>query len=100
MRPLTDGFRLVRYDQRLNGLSDHTAADLSLDTMVEDLECVVDAAELEGARVEVDIMGSGDVAVWANEHLTAEIMGSGDISYRGSPTVEQQERGSGEVRQM
>lgn len=43
---LTDGFRLVRYDQRLNGLSDQAADDLSLDAMVGDLECVVQAAQV------------------------------------------------------
>lgn len=44
---LSDGFTLVRYDQRLNGLSDRNAEDLSLDALVGDLECVVDAAGLD-----------------------------------------------------
>jgi class 3 adenylate cyclase/pimeloyl-ACP methyl ester carboxylesterase len=39
--------RLVRYDQRGNGLSDREVADLSLDAMVADLEAVVDAAGLD-----------------------------------------------------
>jgi len=41
---LSDGFTLLRYDGRLNGLSDTTAQDTSLDAFIADLECVVDAA--------------------------------------------------------
>lgn len=40
-------FRLVRYDQRGNGLSDWQLGALSLDRFVDDLEAVVDAAGLE-----------------------------------------------------
>ncbi|BBK37883.1 transcriptional regulator [Allostella sp. ATCC 35155] len=39
-------FRLVRYDQRGNGLSDWDIGPLSLDRFVDDLEAVVDAAGL------------------------------------------------------
>jgi pimeloyl-ACP methyl ester carboxylesterase/DNA-binding winged helix-turn-helix (wHTH) protein len=39
--------RLVRYDHRGNGLSDRDVAEISLATMVTDLETVVDAAGLE-----------------------------------------------------
>jgi pimeloyl-ACP methyl ester carboxylesterase/DNA-binding winged helix-turn-helix (wHTH) protein len=40
-------FRLVRYDQRGNGLSDWNVTDFALDRFVEDLEAVVDAAGLD-----------------------------------------------------
>ena len=40
-------FRLVRYDQRGNGLSDWDIGPLSLECFVDDLEAVVDAAGLE-----------------------------------------------------
>lgn len=43
---LTGEFRLIRYDERGNGLSDWTVEDLSIDVMVRDLETVVDAAGL------------------------------------------------------
>jgi pimeloyl-ACP methyl ester carboxylesterase len=50
-RPWLDGLsahhQLVRYDGRGHGLSDRKAADLSLDMLVSDLECVVDGARLE-----------------------------------------------------
>jgi len=39
--------RLVRYDQRGNGLSDWNVKDISIDDMVADLECVADAANLD-----------------------------------------------------
>ena len=41
------GRRLIRYDERGCGLSDHDAADLSFDAWVRDLEAVVDAEGLE-----------------------------------------------------
>ena len=44
---LSDDFTLIRYDGRLNGLSDTDCKDLSLNAFVSDLECVVDAAGLD-----------------------------------------------------
>lgn len=40
-------YRLYRYDERGNGLSDWKVDDLSFDAFVSDLECVVDALGLE-----------------------------------------------------
>jgi pimeloyl-ACP methyl ester carboxylesterase/DNA-binding winged helix-turn-helix (wHTH) protein len=39
--------RLIRYDERGNGLSDRNVEDISFDGFVRDLECVVDASGLE-----------------------------------------------------
>lgn len=47
IKALSRSNMLVRYDERCNGLSDWNAEDLSFDTMVSDLECVVEAAGLE-----------------------------------------------------
>ncbi len=44
---LNQRFRLVRYDQRGNGLSDWTLADCSLERFVDDLEAVVEAVGLD-----------------------------------------------------
>lgn len=41
------GRRLIRYDERGCGLSDHNAADLSFEAWVRDLEAVVDAEKVE-----------------------------------------------------
>ncbi len=46
-RELSREFRLVRYDQRGNGLSDWNVDDFSLDACVSDLETVIDAVGLE-----------------------------------------------------
>jgi pimeloyl-ACP methyl ester carboxylesterase len=44
---LSEGHSLVRYDERGNGLSDWSVADLSFDAFVADLEVVVDHVGLE-----------------------------------------------------
>jgi pimeloyl-ACP methyl ester carboxylesterase/DNA-binding winged helix-turn-helix (wHTH) protein len=46
-RDLSQGRRLLRYDERGCGLSDHDVDDFSVDAWVADLETVVDAAGLE-----------------------------------------------------
>ena len=47
LRELTRDNRLIRYDERGNGLSDWEPPDLSFDSFVDDLESVVDAAGLD-----------------------------------------------------
>jgi pimeloyl-ACP methyl ester carboxylesterase/DNA-binding winged helix-turn-helix (wHTH) protein len=47
IRALSADHLLVRYDERGNGLSDWTVADLSFERMVDDLETVVDALGLD-----------------------------------------------------
>jgi pimeloyl-ACP methyl ester carboxylesterase len=44
---LSEHFRLVRYDERANGLSDWDVGELTFDGLVSDLEAVVDALGLE-----------------------------------------------------
>jgi pimeloyl-ACP methyl ester carboxylesterase len=44
---LSEDFRLVRYDERANGLSDWDVGDLTFEALVTDLEAVVDALGLE-----------------------------------------------------
>lgn len=44
---LSEDFRLVRYDERANGLSDWDVGDLKFEALVTDLEAVVDALGLE-----------------------------------------------------
>jgi pimeloyl-ACP methyl ester carboxylesterase/AraC-like DNA-binding protein len=53
LRELSADFRLIRYDERGNGLSDWDAADLSLNAFVDDLSTVVDAAGVE----QFDLLG-------------------------------------------
>ncbi|WFP61604.1 alpha/beta fold hydrolase [Mesorhizobium sp. WSM4904] len=46
MKELSRENQLVRYDERCNGLSQRHVVDVSFETMVSDLECVVEAAGL------------------------------------------------------
>jgi hypothetical protein len=56
--------------------------------------------DLNALETDVEIKGSGDAEVWAEDYLKATIMGSGDIRYRGTPAVDQSIFGSGRVRPM
>ncbi|HEX8841172.1 MAG TPA: alpha/beta fold hydrolase [Sphingomicrobium sp.] len=47
IRELSANFRLIRYDERGNGMSDWDTPDLSLEAFVDDMACVVDAAGVE-----------------------------------------------------
>jgi len=47
MRELSRHNQLVRYDERCNGLSQRHVVDISFETMVSDLECVVEATALD-----------------------------------------------------
>ena len=47
IRELAADFRLIRYDERGNGLSDWDTPELSLNAFVDDLACVVDAAGVD-----------------------------------------------------
>ena len=47
LEDLSRGFTLIRYDMRGGGLSDRDAADFSLESLVGDLEAVVDQLNLE-----------------------------------------------------
>ncbi|HWI35316.1 MAG TPA: alpha/beta fold hydrolase [Burkholderiales bacterium] len=62
------GRRLVRYDPRGCGLSDHQADDLSLDTWVGDLEAVVDAARLERFPLFAHSQGAAIGIAYAARH--------------------------------
>jgi pimeloyl-ACP methyl ester carboxylesterase/AraC-like DNA-binding protein len=53
LRELAAEFRLIRYDERGNGLSDWDTPELSLDAFVDDLACVVEAAGVE----QFDLLG-------------------------------------------
>jgi pimeloyl-ACP methyl ester carboxylesterase/AraC-like DNA-binding protein len=47
LRELTRESRLIRYDERGNGLSDWNPAELSFESFVDDLETVIEAAGLD-----------------------------------------------------
>ena len=53
LRELARDFRLIRYDERGNGLSDWDTPEISFDAFVDDLACVADAAGL----AQFDLLG-------------------------------------------
>jgi hypothetical protein len=57
----------------------------------------IDAAALQTAATSVDIDGSGDCIVSADERLDVSIEGSGEVAYCGRPQVSEAIDGSGEV---
>ncbi len=59
IKELAADFRLIRYDERGNGLSDWNTPELSLDAFVDDLACVVDAAGVREVRPAGDQPGRG-----------------------------------------
>ena len=61
-------FRVVRYDQRGNGLSEWNTADFSLERFVEDLEAVVDAARVERFALYGTSQGAPIASVYASRH--------------------------------
>ena len=48
---LARDFKIIRYDQRGNGMSDWDNVDISFDKMVDDLEAVIDCHDLEKTAI-------------------------------------------------
>jgi pimeloyl-ACP methyl ester carboxylesterase/DNA-binding winged helix-turn-helix (wHTH) protein len=65
---LTARHRLVRYDQRGNGLSDWQIADFSFAALVRDLEAVVDALSLERFTLFGISQGAAVATAYAARH--------------------------------
>lgn len=61
-------FQVVRYDQRGNGLSDWKVRDFSLDRFVDDLEAVIDAAEVDRFALYGSSQGAPIAVAYASRH--------------------------------
>ena len=68
LRELARDFRLIRYDERGNGLSDWDTPDLSLEAFVEDLACVADAAGVEQFDLLAISQGASVAIAYALRH--------------------------------
>jgi class 3 adenylate cyclase/pimeloyl-ACP methyl ester carboxylesterase len=74
---IAEKWRLVRFDQRGNGLSDWDVGDISFDRFVDDLECIFDAAEVERAPIVGISQGCAIAAAFAArrpERVSAIVM--------------------------
>jgi pimeloyl-ACP methyl ester carboxylesterase/DNA-binding CsgD family transcriptional regulator len=65
---LSERYRLVRYDARGCGLSDHAVEDFSLDRLVSDMESVADAAGLDRFALLGMSQGGAISIVYAARH--------------------------------
>jgi pimeloyl-ACP methyl ester carboxylesterase len=66
--PLARHFRLVRFDNRGNGLSDREVADVGLDALVSDLEAVMDGLGLRDVVLYGATYGGPIAATYAARH--------------------------------
>lgn len=63
IRFFSDHFRFIRYDERGCGMTDLNVGDLSLERWVEDLETVIDAADLREPFALLGISQGGPICV-------------------------------------
>jgi hypothetical protein len=54
-------------------------------------------ADLKAENVKVEVAGSGDAFVFADESLKVDVAGSGGVKYKGNPSVKTNISGSGTV---
>ena len=74
---IAEKWRLIRFDQRGNGLSDWDVGDISFECFVDDLECIFDAAQVERAPVVGISQGCAIAAAFAArcpERVSAIVM--------------------------
>ena len=57
----------------------------------------INALNLESNDCFVNITGTGDMYVWANDLLDGEILGSGSIYYVGNPSIDVRITGTGNI---
>lgn len=58
------------------------------------------ADQLRAVDTRADVIGSGDIRLWAEGTLHATVTGSGDIRYFGDPEVEERILGSGDITRV
>lgn len=88
-----------------NDLSVETSGhgNIQLVGKVKDLEIattgssIINSVGLKAESVKVNILGTGDVSVYAANELDVKITGSGDVNYAGDPTITQDVTGVGKI---
>ena len=93
------------YEKKISlDLSGSTELDLRGSTELLEFKLsgstVADALNCPGKKVHVDMSGSGNLKVFAEEMLDVHLSGSGEVRYLGSPTVKTDISGSGSVRAL
>jgi non-heme chloroperoxidase len=70
---LEAGYRVITYDRRGFGLSEHPANGYDYDTFAADLAAVVDGLDLQGAALVGFSMGAGEIARYLSSYGSARI---------------------------
>lgn len=82
----------------IRGSGDIVAAGTARETRVAMLGSGdIDARRLQSQRAEVSIVGSGDVALWADREARVSMLGSGDVDIEGTAQCSVARVGSGDV---
>ena len=95
--------RLIRFDARLNGLSDWEAETCTFDRFVDDLEAIFDTAEIERAPILAKSQGSAVAAAFAArrpERVSAIVMIGGFPVGRAKRTSPKDVERAKALRQM
>jgi non-heme chloroperoxidase len=70
---LEAGYRVITYDRRGFGQSEHVAHGYDYDTFADDLAAVLDGLDLQGATLVGFSMGGGEIARYLSRHGTQRI---------------------------
>ena len=73
MRLIEDGFRVIAYDRRGFGHSEHAHAGYDYDTMADDLCDVLNAKDISSASLVGFSMGGGEVIRFQTQHPEIEV---------------------------
>ncbi|NNE21831.1 MAG: alpha/beta fold hydrolase [Rhizobiales bacterium] len=65
---LSESFRLIRIDQRGQGMSDWTHVDISSEKMVDDVECVIDQFDFQKVAIFATSQGAAVSIAYAVRH--------------------------------
>ena len=98
---LARNYRLYRYDERGNGLSDWNVDDISFEAFVSDLECVADKLKLERFPL-IGVSQGGAVSIeYAARHPERVsgliLIGAYPTGWRANPDPAKVERGEAEM---
>lgn len=55
---------------------------------------------LESDAIDLEILGTGEATVWANDRLNVQIHGAGNVNFYGTPHVRQDIRGAGSIHPL
>jgi hypothetical protein len=79
------------------------SGDIFLEGIADDLDYRISGSGdirtfgLKASTADISISGSGNIEVWAEDHLSVNISGSGDVYFVGNPEIDVKISGSGRI---